>query len=664
MPEHKKLWNDWCDMYYLDLLEKSLNVIPTPPKPFVEMEEAELNSWLSKVNFEKPKDDHEQKFKVSVPKKQTICKNTQVTKTDVINFPLSLEDNSTLNGTAAIYEEFGREFSIPCAKTYDIPFNPFAKKFDLIAARTQYDFMKSVEKHQNEMSEIEKRISSVEKELDGCTTTDLILDSESDSGEEGETSEPVKNPNQQKDENFAEFCTRITTQVQESAHSHNDFSLDNLVHQLSNDMKRINSTTDKYERTIFHYAVEEKNYVLVKILLAVGVDPNCKEGCVATPMSLAVMNGDTNMCKLLLDNFAEYSGPLFGAFPTPINMATSMELTEIVDMFRRFEVSTNYPLISVLQKNNRHSTPEQSTLDPTERVNSDNSSQTESAFSYRRSVYEGFPTGIVGDVGTCKVNRSVKNRNGKAYGWSTEIPGDMHAKGHLCEAAFKAHGKGGFHKVVNDVMKRPKLTEEAFKKRKFQEQNLQHIQEAVRDGSYAYGIAAVHRFKASKEFPSDDDLKTALRKDGNHNQILLEKFKLWLHRSREYDESHKYHQELFCVFDPLLDLFITAGREGDGVLRETAWVMLLPIFAQLDFRNYWTEAFVHVVNFTSLWPLAFRCIVKQNCSVNISGKRGHNLDMDEHVETYVVRPLKVYLTGMKNSKRLTVDKGFHAFCFH
>ena len=50
-------------------------------------------------------------------------------------------------------------------------------------------------------------------------------------------------------------------------------------------MKRIHSSTDKYKRTILHCAVEEKNYVLVKILLAVGVDPNCKEGCGATPMS-------------------------------------------------------------------------------------------------------------------------------------------------------------------------------------------------------------------------------------------------------------------------------------------------------------------------------------------------------------------------------------------
>lgn len=76
MPEHKKLWNDWCDRYHLELIDKNLNGIPTPPKPFVEMEEAELNSWLSKVDFAKHEDGHERKFKVTVPTKQELCKNS------------------------------------------------------------------------------------------------------------------------------------------------------------------------------------------------------------------------------------------------------------------------------------------------------------------------------------------------------------------------------------------------------------------------------------------------------------------------------------------------------------------------------------------------------------------------------------------------------------
>ena len=95
----------------------------------------------------------------------------------------------------------------------------------------------------------------------------------------------------------------------------------------------------------------------------------------------------------------------------------------------------------------------------------------EQKFEYRRSHYEGFPTAVVGDVGTCKVNCSVKNKHSTAFGWMTEIPGDLHSKEHLCEAVFKAHGKGGFLKIVNNVMKRCKLTEKVFKKRKFQDQN-------------------------------------------------------------------------------------------------------------------------------------------------------------------------------------------------
>ena len=239
----------------------------------------------------------------------------------------------------------------------------------------------------------------------------------------------------------------------------------------------------------------------------------------------------------------------------------------------------------------------------------------------------------------------MKNINSTAFGWITEIPGDLHSKGHLCEAVFKAHGKGGFHKIVNNVMKRYKLTKEVFKKRKFQEQNLDHIKESVRDASKAYGCAAAQEFKASEEFPSEEELMAALRKHGNHNDVLLSKFKKSLRKSGESNVSHRYHQQMFTLFGTLLDMSIISSKEGDGLLRETVWVLLLPVFAQLNSRNYWTEAFVHVVNFTSLWPLAFRQMIKRNMSVNLNGKQGHNIDMDEYVETYMVRPLKTYASG-------------------
>ena len=128
-----------------------------------------------------------------------------------------------------------------------------------------------------------------------------------------------------------------------------------------------------------------------------------------------------------------------------------MDLTEIVELFNKHSKQNEYPFISLLQKDNCSSTHDQPKNSDIEEFELDETSgktlQAKLKFLYNRSVHEGFPTALVGDVGTCKVNRSVKNKNNTAYRWSTEIPGDMHARGHLCEAAFKAHGKGGFHKV-------------------------------------------------------------------------------------------------------------------------------------------------------------------------------------------------------------------------
>ena len=123
------------------------------------------------------------------------------------------------------------------------------------------------------------------------------------------------------------------------------------------------------------------------------------------------------------------------------------------------------PIVEALQRFDSSFGNNKSSQNPIEGMEDDSNPPTESddKYEYKRSDCKGFPTAIVGDVGTCKINRGVKHRNSTAYSWMTEIPGDMHAKGHLCEATFKAHGMGGFHKVVNYVMKRPKLTEEAFK---------------------------------------------------------------------------------------------------------------------------------------------------------------------------------------------------------
>ncbi|CAB4029704.1 Hypothetical predicted protein [Paramuricea clavata] len=174
MPEHKKLWDDWLDGYYLELLDGSLNGIPKPPKPFLEMSE------------------------------------------------LLLEDNSTLTGTAAILEQFGKEFSIPCPDHYEIPFNKLEKKYDLKSARLQYEFMRSVDVHNTEMQEMEKQLRLYEKQIDASTYDVNDTESDTDSGDDDGTrssgSVTKKTVQQPKDARFKALYERISIMAQDSSH--------------------------------------------------------------------------------------------------------------------------------------------------------------------------------------------------------------------------------------------------------------------------------------------------------------------------------------------------------------------------------------------------------------------------------------------------------------
>ena len=173
MPEHKKLWDSWCDGYYLELLRHGLNDIPKPPKPLVDMSKTEITHWLAKADFTKHEKETEKKFKINPPSKQERCSSSQSTKSNVINLKLSLEDNSTLTGTAAILEQFRKEFSIPCSHNYEISFNKLDKTFDIMSARMQYEFMRSVDIYSVEMQHMEREMRSYEKHID-TSAQDLV----------------------------------------------------------------------------------------------------------------------------------------------------------------------------------------------------------------------------------------------------------------------------------------------------------------------------------------------------------------------------------------------------------------------------------------------------------------------------------------------------------
>ncbi len=131
-----------------------------------------------------------------------------------------------------------------------------------------------------------------------------------------------------------------------------------------------------------------------------------------------------------------------------------------------------------------------------------------------------------------------------SFHWTGICVGDKHNKGYLCEACFKEHGKSGLHYI--DVLNQKKLTTEAFKSRKFQENFLLRIREANRDVCFGYSIAACLQFQESAVFPSNTDLVRSMKANGDHSDIILARFKEWLSKGCAEDIAFNHHSSTFC----------------------------------------------------------------------------------------------------------------------
>ena len=126
---------------------------------------------------------------------------------------------------------------------------------------------------------------------------------------------------------------------------------------------------------------------------------------------------------------------------------------------------------------------------------------------------------------------------------------------------------GGFIDFLQEILSRQKITAHSFGEKTFQEQNLSGMEEAARDITLAFGMAAVFEFQNSNSFPHTDDLLKCKRTTESHYAILLEHFKKWIKSSWE-DISFKYYLQKY--------------------------------FTQSNKQNCHTEAMAHIINFPLL----------------------------------------------------------------
>lgn len=125
----------------------------------------------------------------------------------------------------------------------------------------------------------------------------------------------------------------------------------------------------------------------------------------------------------------------------------------------------------------------------------------------------------------------------------------------------------------------------------------------------------------------------------------MDRFYEWCENCSREDESFKYYAENVLFFGPLRGWFYDTIKYGNGISREACYMLILPMFAKLQKKNYFADTLVHLVNIVARWPVLTRLVVQRNSSVNIAGKTGHNIAFDEYMETFVVRSMKLYVSG-------------------
>ena len=409
------------------------------------MDDQEFAEWLQKQDF---RQKSTKAFDVKVPD-MTIKSARNCSKSETLILPLSLENNATTTGTAAIVEQFGKEFGIPCehAKEY-LPFDQKNKTFDIEAARRHQEFLASLSNHKKDMAETVRQLTEAEK---GFEMQSLEVDS-SLSADDLQSGNNIQKENAK----FQKVFDSLVKQMWEAQQSSDLAEYSNFISRLVSQRENWAHTRDHHGRTVLHKAVEDGNLLLVKTLLCAGADVNVKEKCGATPLLLAVIKKNEELSAYLLENFAAFDSHFFSTIPSPHVVAKSLnlEVAKIMDQKSKESKSLDSSIWKIFQDGeiSNGTAPES---------NADLDSIVDEAYQFNRKN-KSCKTLFVGDQGTNKVLQGVKNRSEAAYGWCAEVPGDMHAKGYLYEVCMKVMKPGGLMHILCNVISRTKINDDSF----------------------------------------------------------------------------------------------------------------------------------------------------------------------------------------------------------
>ena len=399
---------------------------------------------------------------ISVPPYKKEFPATSNLKSRILIQPISTQDESSITGTAAIIEEFAKEIDkeIPDIKPY-LLFDEQKLQFDLSEARQRYIFAVSMQhhkkQHENLMKEIICRDKTIDIEPEEGHNPDSIDDLDEEASERPSTLrhlQTLRKTLADRDEKFKTAYIDLKQHVKHACQSTDAGLVAALKQSMKEKAKQMREMFDQYKRTFLHAAVEDGDHFLVKLLLAIGFNPNIQEGCGATPLVLAVVGEKSEICKTLVGHLADIDGPTFIRIPLPKQLATHLGQNHILDIFEKFSVDKEdeevwagiYGQASGARLDTRNDLPNEAKL--AELLEDLDCNETPK-FKYSR---ESTPTIMIGDNATTKNIRSARWNNFSSYSWISETPGDFHCSGYLEECFAKAQGPGGLYYAVNKVL--------------------------------------------------------------------------------------------------------------------------------------------------------------------------------------------------------------------
>lgn len=622
----KQVFDDKVESYCLQAFELGLNKTTFELRT---MTEEQLISFFK----EERQESNANPFRITPP---TLPSKLEMLRpSSIMILPFSLADEAFTCGEAVIYREFSKELHLGIEKKADyIPTFKGAKKLDIQSARERFKLYRELDVHVKDIENLKQSFEAkkqFQQELEEEDEDPLT-------GNEIPTSVNFKTLLKQREAKMKTLIEELSEIIDSHA------SAEEAMVHIKAKQGAWFSFKDDCDRSVIHVAVEKGLSCLVKCLLMCGAGVNDYEGCGATPLLLAVIKQDPQMVDLLIQFGGRVSGTFPGNVISPLQAAFMLGNEVIISKLqaaREKVEGIEKNLVTLLLDGYEN----EERMIPT--VNENLHHISPQIIGGRNIVIS------IGDVKTTTTTRGLKNRAPDEFGVFSETPGDFHCIGYVLESLSKIYGPGGFYYVIRQTLRRVKISPQSFEKI-FKEENYERCFEAMSDFYWGLAIAAVQEFYASEYFPSKEDMEVWLKDNLDANGLLHTKFNEWVVNLRGQDKTFDYFIEFVCYYGPLLQVYQHSVRHGLGQLREACWIHLLPIFAALNKKNYRDETFVHVTNFTSFWPLAVREMFRKNCSISLKGKLGHNLALDEFVETIMVRPLKVY--GKKHTTLSMLQK--------